>query len=219
LGHAGSRAVQAAANGTGMRNEKPPVSGRFGGWRDPDSNRGHHDFQASVPATCSGPKVLHRARIDALRTAARCSLFAEAQRRFGTQPAIRVPIASVDCRRKHLMTCRSVRPAGRGARARSARPRRSPTLSGALPGAPVVLPHRDRAVAQLRPSRRAVPIRPTQQRAGAPRGAPGLFLCREACVCLAPRSWSSSGARTRPAATLAPARRGKAGAASFRFRR
>src|SRR3954467_11115001 len=77
-----------------------------------------------MPATGSGPKVLHRARIDELRTAARCSQFAEAQRRFGTRPTIRVPIASVDCRRKHLETCRSVRPLG------AERKRDPPALDG-----------------------------------------------------------------------------------------
>src|SRR4051812_33065850 len=37
------------------RNEKPPASRRFRRWRDPDSNRGHHDFQS-----CALPTELSR---------------------------------------------------------------------------------------------------------------------------------------------------------------
>jgi hypothetical protein len=32
---------------------------RLRGWRDPDSNREHHDFQYSVPESLTGPKSLH----------------------------------------------------------------------------------------------------------------------------------------------------------------
>src|SRR5687767_8992718 len=44
------------------------------------------------------------------------------------------------------------------------------------------MPRRSSAAAHRSAPHRAIEIRPTQQRAGAPSGAPGLLLCQEAGV-------------------------------------
>jgi hypothetical protein len=46
-----------------MERESRPICRRFAKWRDPDSNRGHHDFQACVSASRIGRNLLQTSGI------------------------------------------------------------------------------------------------------------------------------------------------------------
>src|SRR5918995_3644903 len=65
------------ASADGPAREKPPACSEISGWRDPDSNRGHHDFQScALPTELSrraanrlargGPGLELRQRVDRL---------------------------------------------------------------------------------------------------------------------------------------------------------